>query len=84
MILHQNCELELSKDKDLPRDSYIVSYMNDNLLCYDIVRSGNQVEIFDHYHDNSYVVKSIKWTEGLINPKNFDYVPKDATKKRRK
>jgi hypothetical protein len=84
MILHQNCEPELAKDKNLPRDSYIVSYMNDNLLCYDIVRSGNQVEVFDHYHDNSYVVKSIQWTEGLINPKSFGYVPKDNSKKRRK
>jgi hypothetical protein len=84
MILHQNCEPELAKDKNLPRDSYIVSYMNDNLLCYDIVRSGNQVEVFDHYHDNSYVVKSIGWTEGLINPKSFGYVPKDNSKKRRK
>jgi hypothetical protein len=84
MILHSKCEPDLAKDKNLPRDSYIVSYMNDNLLCYDIVRSGNQVEIFDHYHDNSYVIKSIEWTEGLINPKSFDYVPKDLSKKRRK
>ena len=84
MILHQNCEPELAKDKNLPRDSYIVSYMNDNLLCYDIVRSGNQVEVFNYYHDNSYVVKRIGWTEGLISPKSFGYVPKDTTKKRRK
>lgn len=84
MILHQNCEPELAKDKNLPRDSFIVSYMNDNLLCHDIVRSGNQVEVFDYYHDNSYTVKSIKWTEGIINPKSFGYVPKDPSKKRKK
>ena len=84
MILHSKCEPDLAKDKSLPRDSYIVSYMNDNLLCYDIVRSGNQVEIFDHYYDNSYVVKSIEWTEGLTSPKSFGYIPKDFSKKRRK
>jgi hypothetical protein len=60
--------------------------MNDNQLCYDIVRSGNQVEIFDHYHDNSYVVKSIQWTGGTVNPKSYGYVPKDPkdTKKRKR
>lgn len=83
MILHQNCDPELAKDKNLPRDSFLVSYMNDNELCYDIVRSGNQVEVFDYYHDKSYTVKQIKWTEGTINPKTYGYVPKDTKKRRR-
>lgn len=83
IILHKKCEPELAKDKSLPRDSYIVSYMDDDTLCYDIVRSPTQVEIFDHYHDNSYKVKSIRWTSGTINPKCYDYVPKETKRKKR-
>jgi len=83
MILHKNCEADLAKDKSLPTDSFLVSYMNDDLLCHDIVRSKNQVEVFDYYYDNSYIVKSIKWTEGIINPKSYDYTPKESKKKRK-
>lgn len=83
IIIHQNCEPELAKDKSLPRDSYIVTYMNDNQLCHDIVKSGNQVEIFDYYHDNSFIVKKIKWTDGTINPKTYGYVSKDSKKKKK-
>ena len=82
IILHQDCDLELSKDKNLPRDSFIVEYMNDNQLCYDIVRSSSQVEVFDYYHDKSYTVKSINWTEGNINPKSYGFIPKDTKRKR--
>lgn len=83
MILHQNCESNLAKDKSLPRDSLLVTYMNDNLLCYDIVRSSSQVEVFNYYYDNSYTVKRIDWTEGLINPKSYGFVPKDIKRKRK-
>lgn len=81
-ILNQNCEPELAKDKSLPRDSLLIEYMNDNILCYDIVRSSNQVEVFDYYYDKSYMIKSISWTEGLINPKSYGFVPKEPKRKR--
>lgn len=81
-ILNQNCEPELAKDKTLPRDSLLIEYMNDNILCYDIVRSSNQVEVFDYYYDKSYMIKSINWTEGLINPKSYGFVPKEPKRKR--
>lgn len=83
MILQQNCEPNLAKDKSLPRDSLLVTYMNDNLLCYDIVKSSSQVDVFNYYHDKSYIVKSIDWTEGLINPKSYGFVPKGAKTKRK-
>jgi hypothetical protein len=57
--------------------------MNDNEVCHDVVRSGTQVEVFDYYHDNSYTVKSIKWTNGSVSPKTYGYTPKDVKKKRK-
>jgi hypothetical protein len=83
VILHENCDPEAAREKSLPRDSYLVTYMNDNETCYDIVRSANQVEVFDHYHDKAYVVKSIAWTDGTIHPKMYGYTPKDFKKKRK-
>ena len=81
IILHQECEPSLAKDKRLPRDSYIVSYTKDGNLVYDIAR-GSRVEVFDYYYDNFRNVKSINWTDGAINPKVYDYIPKETKRKR--
>ena len=81
IILHQECEPSLAKDRRLPRDSYMVTYLKDGNLVYDIAR-GSRVEIFDYYHDNFRNVKSINWTDGAINPRVYDYIPKETKKKR--
>jgi hypothetical protein len=81
IILYQNCEPTLAKDKKLPRDSYIISYVKDNISVYDIAR-GSKVELFDYYYDNFHNVNSITWTDGTINPKVYDYIPKENKKKR--
>jgi len=81
IILHQECEPSLAKDRRLPRDSYMVTYIKDGSLVYDIAR-GSRVEIFDYYHDNFRNVKSINWTDGTINPRVYDYIPKETKKKR--
>ena len=83
VILQEKCDPDSAKDKSLPRDSYLVTYLNDNETCYDIVRSANQVEVFDHYYDKAYTVKSIEWTDGTVHPKMYGYVPKDVKKKRK-
>lgn len=81
MILHQECDPTLAKDKQLPRDSYLVSYMKEDRLTYDISR-GSRIELFDYYYDNFGVVKGIDWTDGTVSPKVYDYVPKENKKKR--
>jgi hypothetical protein len=81
IILHQECDPELAKDKKLPRDSYLVSYIKNDTLVYDISR-GTKVELFDYYYDNFGIVKGIQWTDGTVNPKSYDYVPKENKKKR--
>lgn len=81
IILHRECDPNLANDKQLPRDSYIVSYMKEDNLVYDIAR-GSKVELFDYYYDNFGIVKGINWTKGTVSPKSYDYVPKEKPKKR--
>ncbi len=81
VILHKECDPSLAKDKSLPRDSYLVSYMKDDNLVHDISR-GTRTELFDYYYDNFRNVTGIKWTDGTVNPKVYDYVPKENKKKR--
>jgi hypothetical protein len=80
-ILYKECEPELAKDKTLPRDSYLVSYFDDETLKYDISR-GSRTELFDHYYDTYGKVSSISWTSGTVSPKLYDYTPKESKKKK--
>jgi len=80
-IIHKNCQKELSKDKSLPLNSYIISYKLDEEIVYDIVQSNSKVEIFDHYYDNyGNVLINISWTNGTVNPKLWG---QDNTKKKK-
>jgi len=55
--------------------------MKDDNLVHDISR-GTRTELFDYYYDNFRNVTGIKWTDGTVNPKVYDYVPKENKKKR--
>ena len=69
-IIHKDCDKELSKDKLLPVNSYLVSYILDEKVSYDIVQSNSKVEIFDYYYDNhGNVLTNISWTSGTVNPR---------------
>jgi len=83
-IIHKDCDKSLSKDKSLPVDSYIVTYLAKDKEKYDIVQAGGKVEVFDAYYDEygKGALKEIKWTDGRVNPRVYGYVPKET--KRRK
>jgi hypothetical protein len=83
-IIHKDCDKSLSKDKSLPVDSYIVTYLVKYKEKYDIVQTGSKVELFDAYCDEygKGALKEIKWTDGRVNPRVYGYVPKET--KRRK
>lgn len=83
-IIHKDCDPSLAKDKKLPLDSYLITYYVKEQIKYDIVQSSSQVEIFDYYHDNfgGKNIKSIKWTDGRINPKLYGYEKKVEKKKK--
>lgn len=76
-IIHRNCQKSLSEDKSLPRNTYLVSYYDDdNNLSYDIVQENAKVQIFDYYWDTYRNVQSINWTKGTANPKIAEAKPK--------
>ena len=79
-IIHRNCDISVAKDKSLPLDSYVVSYLSKDKITYDIVQ-GTQVSIFDHYYDEHRNVISIKWTDGKVNPKLYNNQSQKKSKK---
>jgi len=82
-ILKHNCTLEEAKVTDVPTDAYIVTYMIDGKVCYDLTRCGKRVDLFDMYYDNiGNSILSIKWGYGKINPKVWGYeAPKNKKRK---
>ena len=83
-IIHKDCDKSLSKDKSLPVNSYLVTYLVKDIEKYDIVQAGGKVEVFDNYYDEygKGSLQSIQWTDGKVSPKVYGYVPKE-TKKRK-
>jgi hypothetical protein len=83
-IIHKDCDKSLSKDKSLPVNSYLVTYLVKDTEKYDIVQAGGKVEVFDNYYDEygKGSLQLIQWTDGKVSPKVYGYVPKE--KKRRK
>ena len=83
-IIHKDCDKSLSKDKSLPVDSYLVTYVIKDKEKYDIVQAGGKAEVFDAYDDEygKGSLQSIRWTDGRVNPRVYGYVPKET--KRRK
>lgn len=69
-------------DKELPSDTHLVFYQEDNTLYCDAVRSYTMVDIFDQYWDalsvkseggviQSFSIDSIVSGIGVIKPKLF-------------
>jgi hypothetical protein len=83
-ILKERCTLQDAKDSSLPLDAYLVTYIADDKVCYDITRSGKRVSIFDMYYDKfgQGSIKDIRWADGKVNPKLWGY--KSPEKKKRK
>jgi hypothetical protein len=83
-VLHQNCKKDLSNDKSLPVNSYLVTYLIDGEVAHDIVMCNKISDIFDMYWDNIREnLKSIIWTDGRVSPKMWGYEPKEEKKKRK-
>lgn len=68
--------------KDAPNDAYIVKYVVDDNICYDLTR-GTRVRLFDMYWDKFRGnLKHIDFGYGRVNPKLWGY--KSPEKKKRK
>jgi len=68
---------------DVPRDTYIIRYLVDEKICFDLVR-GSRVTVFDMYYDKfgSGSIQNIDFGYGKINPKLWKYqAPKEKKRK---
>jgi len=82
-IIHQNCEPEAANDKSLPYNTYLVTYMIDGALAYDLVQANKSVDIFDYYWDRYRGdIKGWKQSEGRVNPKLWGNQVKEEKKRR--
>lgn len=80
-IIHQDCEKSLSKNKSLPIDSYLVTYISEEKTKNDIVQSVSQTDIFDYYYDLYKNVISIQWTDGRISPRLYGQTKPEKKKR---
>jgi hypothetical protein len=68
--------------KDAPNDAYIVKYMLENKIHFDLTRGG-RIKLFDMYWDKFREnLKSIDFGYGRVSPKLWGY--KSPEKKKRK
>ena len=82
-ILQEKCAKEDAKNKQLPIDSYLVTYVIDENIFHDIVKTSKRVSVFDMYYDKfGNCLKSIEWTDGRVSPRLWGYKP-PQTKKRK-
>tara|TARA_Y100001972_G_C7611143_1_gene306363 strand:+ start:108 stop:401 length:294 start_codon:yes stop_codon:yes gene_type:complete len=76
-------------DKDLPSDTHLIEYIEDNTLLVDAVRAFSKVHVFDFYHDklsekaskeeiSTFSIVSITNGLGLINPRLWTGLSKDS------
>lgn len=80
-ILHQDCEKSLSKNKSLPIDSYLVTYILEEETKYDIAQSVSQADIFDYYYDLYKNIISIEWTDGKISLRSYGQTKPEKKKR---
>jgi len=81
-IMIENGSYTDVRTKDAPNDAYIIQYVVDDKLCYDLTR-GSRVKLFDMYWDKFREnLKSIEFGYGRVNPKLWGY--KTPEKKKRK
>ncbi len=82
-ILHENCDPKLAENPKLPYTAYLVTYVKDDKVCYDVTLCQKQVEMFDYYYDK-YKTGLQGWVQsrGSINPKlwNEDMLNPDKKK----
>ena len=81
-IMIENGSYEDVRTKEAPNDAYIIKYLVDDEVCYDLTR-GSRIKLFDMYWDKFREnLKHIDFGYGRYNPKTWGY--KAPEKKKRK
>jgi len=83
-IIVENGSLEDVNTKKAPTDAYIIQYLHEDKVRYDLTR-GTKVTIFDMYWDKfKGGLKSINYGNGGVKPNLWGYQsPKPKGKKRK-
>ena len=69
--------------KNAPTDAYIVKYVRDDMIHYDLTR-GTKISLFDMYWDKfKGDLKSIDYGKGSIKPNLWGYKAPQQKKKRK-
>lgn len=72
-ILYENCQAKDAGDTSLPYTSYLVEYVKDGKVQYDVSVGDKKSELFDYYWDKyKQDLKKIDNTGGLVNPNRWD------------
>ena len=83
-ILVENGSYEDVTITQAPSDAYIIKYMHEDKICFDLTR-GTKVKLFDMYWDKfKGGIKSIAYGNGSIKPNLWGYQSPKASKKKRK
>jgi len=68
-IIHAKCEKKAADDPSLPRNAYLVTYVVEEKITYDIVMADSRVDIFDEYWDKyKEGLQSIDYANGNVKP----------------
>ena len=83
-IIVENGSYEDVNTKQAPTDAYIIKYVHDDQVRYDLTR-GTKIKLFDMYWDKfKGGVKSIEYGKGSIKPNLWGYQSTPTRKKKRK
>ena len=83
-ILVEDGSLEDVNTKQAPTDAYIIKYVHDDQVRYDLTR-GTKIKLFDMYWDKfKGGIKSIEYGKGGIKPNLWGYQSTPTRKKKRK
>ena len=83
-IIVEDGSLEDVNTKQAPTDAYIIQYVHDDQVRYDLTR-GTKIKIFDMYWDKfKGGIKSIAYGNGTIKPNLWGYQAPASKKKKRK
>ena len=83
-IIVEDGSLDEVRTKQAPTDAYIIKYVHDDQVRYDLTR-GTKIKLFDMYWDKfKGGIKSIEYGMGSIKPNLWGYQSPKASKKKRK
>ena len=83
-IIVENGSYEDVNTTKAPSDAYIIQYVHDDQVRYDLTR-GTKIKLFDMYWDKfKGGIKSINYGKGSIKPNLWGYQSTPTRKKKRK